>query len=235
MDPVEEPGSAVRLKQVLRRPLHEDDNLVESLAALVDGCVAASITIVERGRASTVAATDDRALAIDQTQYDEDGGPCLHAARTIQPVVIGAMDGTTSWPGFEREATRHGVHCSLSVPMGLAGMTAGGALNLYGERAHGFGEQQRQLASVFALQASAVVVNALAYWAAFEQSRQLTIAMSRATIEQAKGILMASQGCGPDEAFDLLRRASQRENRKLRDLAAEIVARARTPCDEQER
>ena len=42
-------------------------------------------------------------------------------------------------------------------------------------------------------------------------------------IEQARGIIMAQQGCGPDEAFDLLRRASQRTNVKVRDLAAQIV------------
>ena len=42
-------------------------------------------------------------------------------------------------------------------------------------------------------------------------------------IEQAKGILMGAQGCTEDEAFDLLRRASQRENRKLRDIAAGVV------------
>jgi hypothetical protein len=47
-------------------------------------------------------------------------------------------------------------------------------------------------------------------------------------IEQAKGILMAQAGCGPDEAFDMLRRASQRTNVRVRDLAAEIVGRSVT-------
>ena len=42
-------------------------------------------------------------------------------------------------------------------------------------------------------------------------------------IEQAKGILMAQRRCGPDEAFDLIRRASQLANIKVRVLAAEIV------------
>lgn len=44
-------------------------------------------------------------------------------------------------------------------------------------------------------------------------------------IEQAKGILMAQHECGPDEAFDLLRRASQRFNVPVRDLAARLVRR----------
>jgi hypothetical protein len=47
---------------------------------------------------------------------------------------------------------------------------------------------------------------------------------SRAVIEQAKGVLMATAGCSADEAFELLRRQSQHENRKLRDIAAEVVA-----------
>jgi hypothetical protein len=45
-------------------------------------------------------------------------------------------------------------------------------------------------------------------------------------IEQAKGVLMAQAGCHPEEAFDILRRASQRTNFKVRDLAADIVERA---------
>ena len=47
---------------------------------------------------------------------------------------------------------------------------------------------------------------------------------SQPVIEQAKGILMAHHGCGPDRAFRLLAEASQRENRKVRDVAAAVVA-----------
>jgi hypothetical protein len=47
---------------------------------------------------------------------------------------------------------------------------------------------------------------------------------SMPVIEQAKGILMSQQRCGPDEAFDLLRRASQRANIKVRVLAEQIIA-----------
>jgi hypothetical protein len=48
---------------------------------------------------------------------------------------------------------------------------------------------------------------------------------SMPVIEQAKGIIMAQSGWPEDRAFEALRRASQRENIKLRDLAAKIVAR----------
>lgn len=42
-------------------------------------------------------------------------------------------------------------------------------------------------------------------------------------IEQAKGIIMAQSHCGDAQAFDLLRRASQRSNVPVRELAAQIV------------
>jgi hypothetical protein len=47
-------------------------------------------------------------------------------------------------------------------------------------------------------------------------------------IEQAKGILIAQTGCTPEEAFDMLRRASQRSNVRVSELAAGIVDRAVT-------
>lgn len=48
---------------------------------------------------------------------------------------------------------------------------------------------------------------------------------SRAVIEQAKGILISQSRCSEDEAFELLRKASQRSNRKLHDIAVELVTR----------
>ena len=48
-------------------------------------------------------------------------------------------------------------------------------------------------------------------------------------IEQAKGILMAQYRCRPEEAFDLLRRASQRANVKVHVLAAQMVEQIASP------
>jgi hypothetical protein len=48
-------------------------------------------------------------------------------------------------------------------------------------------------------------------------------------IEQAKGVLMAQHRCGPDEAFELLRRASQRLNLKVSVLAAQVVEQVSSP------
>ena len=53
-------------------------------------------------------------------------------------------------------------------------------------------------------------------------------------IEQAKGIIMAQRRCGPEEAFDLLRRASQRTNVKVHVLAARIVGRVAPSNDDED-
>ena len=45
-------------------------------------------------------------------------------------------------------------------------------------------------------------------------------------IEQAKGVLMARQGCDADQALDLLCRAAQRSNTPVREVAEQIVTKA---------
>jgi AmiR/NasT family two-component response regulator len=46
---------------------------------------------------------------------------------------------------------------------------------------------------------------------------------TRPVIDQAKGMLIAEHGCSPDEAFDMISAASQRNNRKVRDIAEAMV------------
>ena len=68
------------------------------------------------------------------------------------------------------------------------------------------------------------VANADAHAQLGEQARNMRLAMeSRAVIEQAKGVLMAQRHVDADQAFEILREASQRYNRKLRDIASGIV------------
>jgi AmiR/NasT family two-component response regulator len=49
---------------------------------------------------------------------------------------------------------------------------------------------------------------------------------TRPVIDQAKGMLVAEHGCSPDEAFEMISHASQRENRKVRDVAQAMVNQA---------
>jgi AmiR/NasT family two-component response regulator len=57
-----------------------------------------------------------------------------------------------------------------------------------------------------------------------DENQHLRAALdSRPVIDQAKGMLIAEHGCSSEEAFQLLATASQRENRKLRDIAKGMV------------
>nr|WP_244217279.1 ANTAR domain-containing protein [Streptomyces carpinensis] len=51
-----------------------------------------------------------------------------------------------------------------------------------------------------------------------------TAIVSRPVIDQARGVLMAAHGCTPQQAWDILREASQRSNTKLRTVAAAVTA-----------
>ena len=101
-----------------------------------------------------------------------------------------------------------------------------GALNMFSNATHPFTSDSVAMAETFAGFAAVAVVNAALHQAAVEEVQQMRAALqSRAVIEQAKGMLMMTQRCTADEAFLLLTRASQRRNRKLHDVAADLVAR----------
>ncbi|MBB5111303.1 AmiR/NasT family two-component response regulator [Micromonospora echinospora] len=102
-----------------------------------------------------------------------------------------------------------------------------GALNLYGSSAHAFDQSSIDLAEEFAAYAAVALANAHLYESTSTLAQQMREAMrSRAVIEQAKGIIMGQRRCSADEAFTLLAKLSQDTNRKLRDVAEALVARA---------
>jgi AmiR/NasT family two-component response regulator len=100
-----------------------------------------------------------------------------------------------------------------------------GSLTLYATASDAFDTAQRNLAAALAAQAALALGAAFVELEAGVREEQLREAIeSRDVIGQAKGILMAREGCTADAAFDVLRRASQRENMKLRDIAARLAA-----------
>lgn len=193
---------------------------------LIHGCAAASITLIVDGRPTSVACTDDVAADLDAAQYDAQVGPCLLAIEETRTVRVDDPVDPSWPPELVKAASAAGISSSLSTPLVLGSETLGG-LNLYGELPSSFDEEDEAALTMFASYASAVVANVNAYWDAKETTERLSAALaSRAVIEQAKGILIARESMTADAAFDVLRRASQRENRKLRVIAQEIVHRA---------
>ncbi|HEV2767612.1 MAG TPA: GAF and ANTAR domain-containing protein [Acidimicrobiales bacterium] len=202
--------------------------VAELSVAAVSGAHFAGITMLDDNeRPTTAVFTDEQAPEIDQAQYDTGRGPCLDAWRTKHAIRLddlGRVDD--GYAEYAEACLNHGIHSTLSMPL-IAADKGVGALNFYSPATAGFSAEDEELAADLASAASAVLANAVAYWGAYDLSQQLSEAMqSRAVIEQAKGMLMArSPHLSPDDSFDLLRRASQRENMKLRDIAQRIVDR----------
>jgi GAF domain-containing protein len=158
-------------------------------------------------------------------QYEEGYGPCLDAGRGGVPLRIDDMRTEERWPSYTERTAGIGVRSSLSVPLPYQGGVIG-ALNNYASTPAAFASVESLRAATDVAEAIAVAVaNAEAHHQLGEQARNMRIAMeSRAVIEQAKGVLMAQQGVDAEQAFEILRAASQRSNRKLRDVAAGVVA-----------
>jgi GAF domain-containing protein len=206
---------------------------VSQLACKVAPADMAGITMLVEGRTRTGVFTDSEAPEIDEAQYSTGQGPCLDAFRHQQVYRIDSTADETRWPDFARDAAAHGIMTTLSVPIVARGEGLG-ALNLYSREASRFDDAAAARVSTFAAHAAFVLANAQVYADARQLGENLNQAMhSRATIDYAVGILMAHGGRSPEGAFQLLVRASQRENRKLRDVAAEIVERAAQRKDTQ--
>ncbi|MDQ1404263.1 MAG: hypothetical protein QOG03_2579 [Actinomycetota bacterium] len=228
-----EPTSLHESIVALSRYFAGDENLQATLQTVVDlsqqaipPAAMVGITMLVDERPATSVFTDDAAPEVDRAQYSSGRGPCLDAFREGDVKRIKSTDFEARWPEFAAAAAKHGIKSTLSMPLAIEDQRLG-ALNLYATTDDAFSEEDERLATAFATQAAIALGNASAYFSAQELTEGLRTAMeSRATIEQAKGILMAQSAVGPDEAFELLRRASQRENRKLRDIAHEIVERA---------
>lgn len=190
----------------------------------VPGADFAGLTLLQDGKPTTAVFTDPTSPEVDQAQYESGSGPCLDAFRHGVTYRIDSTADDDHWPEFSGVAHAAGINSTLSLPL-LVEDDSVGALNLYSREPAAFDDHGERVGMAFASQAAVALANAQAYWGAKDVADQLHEAMkSRAVIEQAKGILMAAQGCDPDEAFELLVKASQRSNRKLRDVAQEIVA-----------
>jgi len=112
----------------------------------------------------------------------------------------------------------------LSLTVSDGDDTTKGTLTFFGAQQQAFGPADRLLAEAYAAVATLAIGTALGQLRAGvrEEQRREAIA-SRDVIGQAKGILMARENCTAEEAFEVLRRASQRENLKLRDIAARLA------------
>jgi GAF domain-containing protein len=203
--------------------------VVELACSAIADCDLASVTYMAEGKPFTIVTTHDDAETIDQAQYDHDRGPCLEAFRTREAVSVPSIRDSNRWTEFRDRALQCDVESSFSLPL-IAGDDGVGALNLYSRSAAAFDDARGNSASLFAKQAGVAVMNARLYEKARGVISNLETALdTRDLIGQAKGIIMANEKLTGDEAFEVLRQASQHRNVKLREIAVEVVETGVTP------
>ena len=184
---------------------------------------AVSVTLIRGDKPFTAAYDGQMALDADEMQYERGYGPCVDAGRAGQMFLVDDMRTEQRWPDYAQNVAAHGVLSSLSVPLPFQGVTIG-ALNIYASQPKVFDDSDIELAQEVAAWIAVAVGNAEAAARTSDGLIQLrTVMLSRALIEQAKGILMERHKITEDEAFTILTHASQRTNTKLRDVAAELV------------
>jgi hypothetical protein len=121
------------------------------------------------------------------------------------------------------------VHGAVSYRLTVAGTDAeddlrGGSLNAYAVAPNAFNDEAVEIGLILAAHAS-VAVRAIRERDAAEQlgSHLHNALASRDVIGQAKGILMERLRITPEDAFDMLKRSSQRLNLKLREIAQSLT------------
>ena len=223
-DPVQESVNALSRFFVADATLGDTvQRVVELAGQAIPPAEMTGLTMLIEDRPTTAFFSDPTAPEIDQAQYDSGRGPCLDSFRQRKTFIIDLTSEDERWPEFSRAAAEHGILSTMSLSL-HTGDRSLGALNFYARTGGAFSEESVQHGQVFADQAAIVLLNSQAYWDAQTVKERLVEAMqSRAVIEQAKGILIAQSKVDADAAFEILVRASQRENRKLRDIAAELV------------
>jgi GAF domain-containing protein len=198
--------------------------IVRIATAGIPGAESTSITLLKDEKPFTAAHHGEMALAADELQYATGYGPCMDAGRGGVLLRIDDVRTEQRWPDYVAHAQEVGVRSSLSVPLPYQGSSIG-ALNIYSTQVAAFATPEALEAGLETAEVVAVAIaNADSHWQASEQARNMRLAMdSRAVIEQAKGVLMAQRHLTAEQAFEVLRDASQRYNRKLRDIASGIV------------
>lgn len=211
--------------------LIDDFDVVDLLTLLADR----SVEVLDADAAGTVLAAPDghlhvvavssqavRVLELFELQAEE--GPSLDAYRTGTAIV--AEDLTTfesHWPRFARRALAAGFRSLHAVPMCLRGATIG-VLNLFRAEQHRADGEEVQIAEAFASVATIAILQHRARLEAQAINEQLSHALnSRVVIEQAKGMLSERLGVSMGQAFEALRRHARNHNRRLAEVAAEVI------------
>jgi GAF domain-containing protein len=204
--------------------LHELLHRLLEHATTVTDSDGAGIMLAGEDGLGFASASDDRVVQLEILQDRIETGACYEAFTTNQLVLVDDLGATDRWPPYQRRALELGFRSVIGVPLNACGQTIG-VLNIYRHAPGSWSPNHIEAAEILASMGAGYVLHATEIRAQHELADQLhTALVSRDTIGQAKGILMTRHNVDADQAFDMLRKSSQRENLKLRDVASQIVA-----------
>lgn len=202
-----------------------DDTLaliVNLAVTAIEGCDFAGLFLMESGSVTTPAHSDPIVAEADALQDLTGEGPCVDAMTQGSTFYAADLADDPRWPNFGPRATELGMRSLLALP--LLDQSLRGALNLYATYPSAFGALDRARGLLLAPLAALALSAALTHEVDQQHVENISAALaSRELIGQAQGILMERDRITADQAFDLLRRASQHLNIKLRDVAGTLV------------
>jgi GAF domain-containing protein len=220
--------------QHLQEILVGAENVVEFLSGL-SGLAAASVseasgddiecavTLKLRRRPATAAGSSARAVMLDHVEQALGDGPCIRALREMTPVMIDDVSTDPRWKTYNQKLAEHNVHSTLGVPLVIT-PEASAALNFFATRPRAFNPDVYDKAVGFAAAAHNTLHLSVRLNTAQNRAEDLEAALeSRTAINLACGVIMAQNRCSQEEAMEILTRVSSNRNRKLRDVAKELI------------
>jgi GAF domain-containing protein len=208
----------------------KDFDVVDFLHTLTQRCVelvdvdAAGLALADHsGMLRVVAASDEQARLLELFEVQNEEGPCLDAYRTGHIVVEEHLDTSERWRRFKEEALADGFLSVHAVPMRLREDVIG-ALNLFRLKPGRLADEEAAICRALADVATIGLLQERAVREARVLAEQLQAALnSRIVIEQAKGVLAEQSHVEMDVAFELLRGFARTNNRRLADVARDLL------------
>jgi len=196
-----------------------------TLSGLAGTAVECAITLKRRRHTSTVAGSSPRAVELDQIEQAVGDGPCIRALFTMAPELLNDVQTDDRWPEYQKRLAENGVYSTAGIPLDI-GEGASAALNFFGPTPGLFTPELFERAVGFGDLASRTLHLSVRIGAAQARAQNLEAAMqSRTAIDVACGVIMAQNRCSQKEAMDILAKVSSNRNRKLRDVAVELLGR----------
>jgi hypothetical protein len=210
--------------------------------SVTDVCTAAVAAVAVSGAGLTarrtmaghvMCVTDELSAQIEELQLTLGEGPCVDASVSSAPVLTPDLDSREAghrWPGFASSAGRAGVRALFAFPLQIGAIRVG-VLDLHRRQPGPLSADELGDALVFADTATLLLLDgqdraAGTLTAATGPGGQpAELAMHRAEIDQATGMLTEQLGTDIEDAFVRLRAYAYTHDQRLTDVARDIVDR----------